>query len=151
MTLQNYEINFEYILGKKNTAADALSRNIISHGEVNSVVCSIQELTTLDNELVYSEQRKDDTLKQIIEHLEGNTDREAQTLPKKYKLSEFQLHNGLLYRNTEIKCKGVSRGKVKQLVIPKELVPNVLHFIHDCATSSHPGKEKADRQAQLKY
>ncbi len=40
---------------------------------------------------------------------------------------------------------------MKQLVIPKELVPNVLHFIHDCATSSHPGKEKAYRQAQLKY
>ncbi len=92
-----------------------LSRNIVSSGEVNSVVCSIQELTTLDNELVYSEQRKDDTLKQIIEHLEGNIDREAQTLPKKYKLSEFQLHNGLLYRNTEITCKGVSRGNVKQL------------------------------------
>ncbi len=36
VTLQNYEIEFEYIPGKKNTAADALSRNIVSHGEVNS-------------------------------------------------------------------------------------------------------------------
>ncbi len=25
------------------------------------------------------------------------------------------------------------------------------NFIHDCATSSHPGKEKAYKQAQLKY
>ncbi len=75
----------------------------------------------------------------------------AQKLPKKYKLSEFQLHNGLLYRNTEITCKGVSRGKVKQLVIPRELVLNVLNFIHDCATSSHAGKEKAYKQAQLEY
>ncbi len=40
---------------------------------------------------------------------------------------------------------------MKQLVIPRELVPNVLNFIHDCATSSHPGKEKAYKQAQLKY
>ncbi len=86
-----------------------------------------------------------------LEHLEGKTQSEAQKLPKKYKLSEFQLHNGLLYRNTEITCKGVSRRKVKQLVIPQKLVPNVLNYIHGCATSSHPGKEKAYRQAQLKY
>ncbi len=85
----------------------------VSHREVNSVVCSIQELTTLDNELIYSEQRKDDTWKKIIEQLEGKTQGEAQKLPKKYKLSEFQLNNGLLYCNTEITGKGVSRGKVK--------------------------------------
>ncbi len=71
----------------------------------------MQELATLDNELVYSEQRKNNTWKQIIDYLEGNTQSEAHTLPKKYKLSEFQLHNGLLYRNTEITCKGISRGK----------------------------------------
>ncbi len=38
-----------------------------------------------------------------------------------------------------------------ETVIPKQLVLNVLHFLHDCATSFHPGKEKAYRQAQLKY
>ncbi len=110
----------------------------------------MQELTTFDTELLYSEQRKDDTWKEIIEFLEFNTQSEAQKQLKKYKLSDFQLHNGLLYRNTEITCKGVSRGKVKQLVIPRELVPNVLNFIHDCATSSHLGKEKTYKQAQLK-
>ncbi len=29
VTLQNYEINFEYIPGKKNKTVDALSRNIV--------------------------------------------------------------------------------------------------------------------------
>ncbi len=72
VTLQNYEVNFEYIPGKKNTAADALFRNITSQ-EVNSVVCNMQELTNIDPELIYAEQRKDDTWKQIIEYLEGNT------------------------------------------------------------------------------
>ncbi len=98
-----------------------MSRNILSQ-EVNSVLCSIQELATLDHELVYSKQRKDATWKQIIEYLKGNTQSDAQSLPKKYKLSEFQIHNGLLYLNTELTCKGVSRGKVKQLVISRELV-----------------------------
>ncbi len=51
VTLQNYEISFEYIPGKKNTAADALSRNIGSP-ETNSAVYCLQTLTTLDNELL---------------------------------------------------------------------------------------------------
>ncbi len=49
----------------------------------------MQELTTLNTELVYSEQRKDDTWKQIIEYLEGNTQSEAPKLPKQYTLSDF--------------------------------------------------------------
>ncbi len=58
--------------GKKNTAADALSRNIGSP-ETNSKVYCLQSLTTLDNELLYTEQRKDNTWKQIIDYLEGKT------------------------------------------------------------------------------
>ncbi len=61
------------------------------------------------------------------------------------------MHNGSLHRNAEITRKEVSREKVKQLLIPRKSVPVVLNFLHDCATSSHPGKEKAYRQAQLKY
>ncbi len=61
------------------------------------------------------------------------------------------MHNGLLYRNAETTCKEVLREKVKQLLIPRKLVPVALIFIHDCAASSHPGKEKAYRQTQLKY
>ncbi len=72
---------------KKNTAADALSRNVASPEKVNSIVCSIQGLTTLDSELVYSEQRKDDIWKQIIEHLESNTSSDTLKLPRKYKLT----------------------------------------------------------------
>ncbi len=37
----------------------------------------------IDDELVYSEQRKDETWKQIIEYLEGNTQSDAHNLPKK--------------------------------------------------------------------
>ncbi len=47
--------------------------------------------------------------------------------------------------------KELSREKVKQLVIPKTIVPHVLRIIHDSAHSLHPGKDKAYKQAQLKY
>ncbi len=52
----------------------------------------------------------------------------SHNIPRKYILSEYKIHNGLLYRHTELACKGVSRGPVKQLVIPKELVPTVLRY-----------------------
>ncbi len=62
VTLQNYNVTFEYIPGKKNTAADAPSRNIISgnsENELNSAVCSVQELITLDSDTIAVEQSKD--------------------------------------------------------------------------------------------
>ncbi len=115
VTLQNYKIRFEYIPGKRNTAADALSRNIVSQEEVNSVAYTLQELTTLNRELLYSEQREDKNWKQVIEHLKSNSSSDTLKLPRKIKLTEFQMHNGLLYRNAEITCEEVSREKVKQL------------------------------------
>ena len=45
----------------------------------------------------------------------------------------------------------MSRKKVKQLVIPQTLVSDVLKIIHDSSSTSHPGKDKTYKQAQLKY
>ncbi len=58
--IQEYEVTFEYILGKKNAAADALSGNI---GEDTvegkcPALCNVVELTALDETLISSEQRK---------------------------------------------------------------------------------------------
>ncbi len=47
MILQSYEVTFECIPGKKNTAGDALSRNINS--KINTEKClSLQEQVALD-------------------------------------------------------------------------------------------------------
>ncbi len=40
---------------------------------------------------------------------------------------------------------------MRQLIIPKKLVKDVLKLIHDSTPSSHPGKDKTYKQAQLKY
>ncbi len=61
VTLQNYDVSFEFIPGKKNSAVDTLSQNIMSESEDNVVVCSVLELLTLDNELISTEQSDNET------------------------------------------------------------------------------------------
>ncbi len=74
VTLQSYDVTFQYIPGKKNTAADALSRNIMSgssENEVNSAVCSVQKLITLDSGMIAVEQSKDETWHDVIQYLKN--------------------------------------------------------------------------------
>ena len=147
-TLQSYDVSFEYIPGKKNVAADALSRNI---GEVNSIVCNIQELLTLDMDVVKAEQRKDNTWSTVIDYLRNPEEAPTPKLPKKLRLDEFELTDDILNRNTALSDIESSRGKVRQLVIPHSLTQTVLKHLHDTPTSAHPGKDKTYKQAKLKY
>ena len=63
-------------------------------------------------------------------------------------MKEFEIANNLLYKITELKSKNLGRKEVKQLLIPKTLLSDVLTFIHDSTLSSHPGKEKSYELAQ---
>ncbi len=154
MTLQEYEVNFEYIPGKKNAAADALSRNIRDDTVEGKcpVLCNVVELTALHETLINSEQRNEEPWKSITDFLENSTEEiPVPKLPGTLILEEFAILGTLLYRVTDLKNKELSRKKVKQLVIPKTIVPDVLRIIHDSAHSSYPGKDKTYEQAQLKY
>ncbi len=63
-------------------------------------------------------------------------------LPARLKIHEFVVSYSLLYRVTDLNSKELSRKRVKQLVVPQKLVPEILKILHDSPESSHPGKEK---------
>ncbi len=152
--IQEYEVTFEYILGKKNAAADALSRNIRKDTVEGKcpVLCNVVELTALGETLISSEKRKEEPWRSIIDFLENSTEEiPVPKVPGTLALEKFAILGTLLYRVMDLKNKELSRNKVKQLVIPKTIVPDVLRIIHGRAHSSHPGKDKTYKQAQLKY
>ncbi len=72
-------------------------------------------------------------------------------LPVRLKIHEFVFSYDLLYTVTELNSKEMSRKRVKQLVVPQKLVPEILKILHDSPEFSHPGKEKTYKQAQMKY
>ena len=150
VTLQNFDVAFEYIPGKRNTAADALSRNIMPTENEETVLCNIIELTQLDENQIMEEQRRDEVWKEVIDYLENPSSRDRE-LPRKIKIDEYTMRDRLLYRHTELKGKEVSREACLQLVIPQKFIKHVIELNHDSSTSSHPGKEKTYRQIQLKY
>ncbi len=102
MTLQNYDIKFEYILGRKTTAADALSRNIISQTDTNiETVCNIEELIVLNEEEVRHAQMEEEFSREIIRYLENpHVIADAPKLPARLKIHEFVVSYNLLYRVT---------------------------------------------------
>ncbi len=72
MTLQNYDVKFEYVPGRKNTAADALSRNIISQTDASmETACNVQELIAINEEEVRNAQMEEEFSREIIRYLEN--------------------------------------------------------------------------------
>ena len=78
--------------GKRIEAADAHSRNIKTDEstQTSTILCNLVELIALDEDLVRTEQRKEEPWKGIINYLE-NTNLEAPRLPGNLKLEEFTL------------------------------------------------------------
>ncbi len=153
MILQNYEVKFEYIPGRKNTAADTLPQNISSQTDTSmKTVCNVQDLIVLNEEAVRNAQMEEKFSREIIRY-NGNPEIvvDVHKLPARLNIHEFVVSYNLIYRVTQLNSKDLPQKEVKQLVVPQKLVPEILKILHDSPESSHPRKEKTYKQAQMKY
>ncbi len=96
------------------------------------------------------EQRKDSDWGTLINFLSHPENAPTRKLFQKLKLEDFELIEGILYRNTALSDVESSRGKVRQLVLSSSLIPTVMKHLHDTPTNAHPGKDKTYKQAKLK-
>ena len=143
-TLKAYDFKIEYRPGKSNANADALSRmpviNVISPPKFE--LANMVEL-----------QGKDQTLAQLIRYLRtgelpGNSSDDRRIFSK---ADQYVLQDGILYhlyspttpyRRQETRC---------QLVIPRNLIDEVLTSMHDDITAGHLGIAKTYDKIRQRY
>ena len=143
LTVQDYNPSFSYIPGKSNTIADALSRNVAPV----ALLAVSHSLPTLDE--IRPLQRDDPFCASIIYYLNSG---DASALPKlTMSPDSFVLKDDVLFKSSKIVSEDESLHPVSQLVIPKAIVPTILHHVHDSVLAGHPGKDRSFRQAQRTY
>ncbi len=71
MTLHNYEVKFGYIPGRKDTAADVLSRITISQTDTSmETICNVQKIIALNEEELRNTQMEEGFSREIVRYLE---------------------------------------------------------------------------------
>ena len=143
-TLKAYDFKVEYRPGKSNTNADALSRmpvvSVISPPKFE--FANIKEL-----------QNKDQSIAQLVTYLQtgelpGNSSDDRKLISK---ADQYVLQDGILYhlyspttpyRRQETRC---------QLVIPRNLIDEILVSMHDDVTAGHLGVAKTYDKIRQRY
>ena len=143
LTIQEFNPTFEYLPGRLNNAADALSRNIANMSAVTV------EFTPLDLYEVAVAQENDSTWGPILKYLKGNKQDNIPDSP--VPLKELILKKNVLFRETRLSFKDCPNRIVHQLIIPQCLINEILKLVHDVPHSAHPGKDRTLRQARLNY
>ena len=157
--LEEYSFSVEYINGKTNKVADALSRlepqdeywceNDIEDGAVDKIIpdCAVRSLSqkcvawaedVWSTDEFREAQRRDPLLNKVYDLLKKNISASAASLSLDMKqLFKEELHissTDILYRTNP--------GVGSQIVVPSKLIPEVLRLAHDEHLAGHQGSKK---------
>ena len=129
--LADYNVTFNYLEGRHNILADALSRR--PDYELNVVALVHEESTELLNE-IKDGYATDEFFSSIISYFRGEEVVDKSVLST-FKWYEYNVEEGLLY---------YVRDGSKRLCIPKKknLLARLLHEYHEAPTFGHPGTFK---------
>ena len=120
--IQTYDLDIKYIKGSINLVADALSRRFV---ESNTFTVNNNDfIQTIKQQLI-----KDSYFKDIVECINGMCKDDKIKSRSKW----FIMKDGLLYLNDK---------KDLRICIPRSMVVQILHEVHDSPTGGHPGIER---------
>lgn len=151
LIVQDFNPSFAHVPGAVNQVADALSRNIgaIMDMDVDHFDDPSRTHDPTLNDSIRAAQQTDNFCQPILYYLQSGDPNSLPTLP--VPLTDFDLNDGILVRNTYITTKYGPHREVTQIVVPESLVSMILHNIHSSPHAGHPGKSRALMQARLLY
>ena len=142
LTLMGYDFSIQYHSGKDHGNADTLSR----------CICTIFQQPMLPQtsaEELHNAQNRDDKFQPLIQYLkDGTLPKDAPTNEKimRQEGQYFLSDNDVLYRQSH-----AGKRTVIQLVVPKTIQSELLHWCHDHFTSGHFGLNKTYERRRSIY
>jgi hypothetical protein len=156
LALQEYEpFEVQYCKGVTNTNADALSRLPLEYNhhvkmidierkyddvKEDEKIQKVDDIPAFNNVDIGQLQQRDTQWKQIykcVNNPEGDHDEKV-----RHESEQYAIHDGVLYRRYLANNKARSSNLILQLCLPQQLVPDILHEMHDEPYSGHLGTDK---------
>ena len=143
-TLKAYDFKVEYRPGKSNANADALSRIPV----ISAISPPKFELANMA-EL----QGKDQSIAQLVKYLEtgelpGNSSDDCKLISK---VDQYVLQDGILYHLYSPRAPFRRQETCCQLVVPRNLIDEVLASMHEDITAGHLGVSKTYDKIRQRY
>ena len=138
--LEDYKPTIEYVPGRVNVVADALSRAV-------AAPLLTHPPAQITEDVLMNAQRDDPLWGDVIHALDTGDLSLMPRLP--VPANQLHMQQGLLLRHNQVHSP--TREATSQIVIPSALIPQVLAQIHDTVESCHPGVDRSVRVALSRY